>query len=53
MSVWRKGIIYFAVTNSAPSSDSAAKDMTNLMMVAMVITVTLNVDVGSFYERNM
>ena len=48
MSVWRKVIITFAVINSAPSSDSDAEDMTNLMMVAMVITGPLNVGEGSF-----
>ena len=53
MSVWPKGIISFAVMNSAPISDSAAEDMMNSMMVAMVGTGPLNVGVGSFSERNM
>ena len=53
MSVWRKGIIYFAVMNSVPISDSSDEDMTNLMMVAMVKTGPLNVGKGSFSERNM
>ena len=53
MSVWRKVIISFALTNSAPRFDSAAEDMKNLMMVAMVRTGPLKVGKGSFSERNM
>ena len=53
MNVWRKGIIYLAVIKSAPSSDSASKDMTNFMIVAMVRTGTLNAGKGSFYDRKM
>ena len=51
MNVWRKGIIYLAVIKSAPSSDSASKDMTNFMIVAMVRTGTLNAGKESFTER--
>ena len=51
MSVWRKVVIPFAVINSAPRSDSAAKDMMNLMIVVMVRTGPLNTGEGSFYER--
>ena len=43
MSVWRKVIIYFAVMNSTPKYDSAAEDMKNLMMAAMVRNGPLNV----------
>ena len=53
MSVWHKLIISFAVMNSAPRSDSAAEDMTNLMMVVMVRTGPLNLGLGSFSEINM
>ena len=53
MGLWRKGIIYFAVMNNVPRSDSAAKDMKNLMMVAMVRTGPLNSGEGSFSEINM
>ena len=51
MSVWRKVIISLAVMKSAPSSDSAAEDMTNLMIMAVVRTGLLNAGEGSFYER--
>ena len=37
----------------APSSDSAAEEMTNLMIVAMVRTDPLNAGEGSFSERNV
>ena len=53
MSVWRKLINSFTVMNSAPSSDSADEDMTNLMIVVMVRTGPLNAGEGSFYERNV
>ena len=53
ISVWSKGNIAFAVMNSATRSDSASEDMTNLMMVAMVRVVPLNVGMGSFYEINV
>ena len=53
MSVWPKGIISFAVMNSAPRYDSAAEDMISLMIVVMVRTGPLKVVVGSFYDRNM
>ena len=43
----------FAVFNISPSFDLDAEDMTNLMIVAMVITGTLNVGEESFYEKNM
>ena len=39
--------------NSAPRSDSAVEDMTNLMIVDMVRTSPLNAGYGSFSERNM
>ena len=52
MSVWLKGIISFAVMNSAHSSDSAAEDMTNLMIVAMVRTSPLNEGKRYSSERN-
>ena len=53
MVVWRKGIISFAVTNSAPSSDSDAKYMKNLIMEEMVRIGPLNEVKGLFYERSM
>ena len=53
MIVFSTGIISFAVMNIAPRSDSAAEDMTNLVMVAMVRTSPLNAGKGSFSERNM
>ena len=37
----------------ATRSDSAAKDMKNLMMVTMIKTGPLNIGVGLFYGRNM
>ena len=51
--VWRKGIIYLAVMKRAPSSDSAAEDMTNLMIWAMVRMAPLERGKGSFSDRKM
>ena len=53
MSFWDKGIISLAVMKRAPISDSASEDMTNLIIVAMVRTGTLNAGKGSFYDRKI
>ena len=52
MSVWRIGIIFFAVINSAAISASAADAMTVLIISAIVNTGPLSFGLGSFYERN-
>ena len=51
MRVWRWGTILCAAMNNAASSASAAKAMTNLMIVAMVNTAPLKRGIGSSSER--
>ena len=53
MSLWRSGIIFFAVINSAAISASAANAITVLIICAIVNTGPLSFGFGSFYERNI
>ena len=53
MSVWRSGIIFFAVINSAAISASAANAITVLIICEIVNTGPLSFGFGSFYERNI
>ena len=50
---WRMGTISLAVMYSAPSSASAAEDMTNLMIWAIVRIGLFHSGVGSFYDKNI
>ena len=53
MSIWRRGTISLAVMKRAASSDSAADDVTNLIICAIVRTGPLNFGKGSFSDRKM
>ena len=53
MSVWRSGIIFFAMINSAAISASAADAITVLIICEIVKTCPLSFGFGSFYERNI
>ena len=53
INVWRMGTIYLAVMYSAPSSASAAEDMTNLMIREIVRIAPFHSGVGSFYDKNV
>ena len=53
MSVWRSGIIFFAVINSAAIYASAADAITVLIIFAIVKTGPLSFGLGSFSERNI
>ena len=49
---WRMGTISLAVMYSAPSSASAAEDMTNLMIWAILRIGPFHLGVGSFSDKN-
>ena len=53
MSVWRSGIIFFAVINSAAISASAAGAITVLIICGIFKTYPLSFGSGSFSERNI
>ena len=53
INVWQMGTIYLSLMYSAPSSASAADDITNLMILAIVRTALFHSDVGSFSDKNM
>ena len=53
MSVWRSGIIFSAVINSAAIYASAADAITVLIICAIVNTGPLSFGLGSFSERNI
>ena len=53
INVWRMGTISFAVMYSTPSSASAAEDMTNLMIWAIVRIGPFHLDVGTFSDKNI
>ena len=53
MIVWRSGIIFFAVINSAAIYASAADATTVLIICAIVNIGPLSFGFGSFYERNI
>ena len=44
---------FLAVTNKDANSASAADDMTNLIMCAIVSTAPLKAVIGTLYERHM
>ena len=49
INVWQMGNIYLAIMYSAPSSSSAAEDMTNLMIWAIVRIGPFHLGVGAFF----
>ena len=51
--VWKNGIMFLAVMKSPASLDSAAEDMTNLMIWASVITGPLSQGIGLSSDRKM
>ena len=53
INVWRMGTISLAVMYSAPSSDSAAEDITNLMIWEIVRIALFHLGVGLFSDKNM
>ena len=53
MSVWRSGIIFFALINSTAISATAADAITVLIICAIVKTGPLSFGLGSFSERNI
>ena len=53
INVWRMGTIYLAVMYIAPSSDSAAEDITNLMIWEIMRIDPFHLGVGSFSDKNM
>ena len=53
INVCRMGTIYLAVMYIAPSSASAAEDITNLMIWAILRIAPFHSGVGVFYDKNM
>ena len=53
INVWRMGTISLAIIYSAPSSASAAEDITNLMIWEIVRIAPFDLGVGSFSDKNM
>ena len=53
INVWRMGNISLDVMYSAPSSASAAEDMINLMIWALMRIGPFHLGAGSFLDRNM
>ena len=53
MSVWRSGIIFFALMDSAAISASAADAIDILIICSIVKTGPLSFVLGSFSERNI
>ena len=53
MSVWRSGIIFFAVINNAASYASAADAITVLIICVIIKIGPLIFGLGSFSERNI
>ena len=53
INVWWMGTISLAVMFSAPSSSSAAENMTNLMIWAIVRIGLFHLGVGSFSYKNI
>ena len=53
MSVWRSGVIFFAVINSAAISAYAADAITVLIICAIVNIGPLSFGFGSFSESNI
>ena len=53
INVWRMGTISLAIMYSAPSSASAAEDITNLMIWAIVRIAQFQSGFGSFSDENM
>ena len=51
MNVWRTGTIYLAVMYSTPSSDSAAEDITNVMIWAIVRVSLFHLGIGYFSNK--
>ena len=53
INVWQMGNIYLAVMYSASSSASAAEDMINLMIWAIMRIGPFHLGVGLFSDKNM
>ena len=53
INVWQTGIISLAVMYSAPSSASAADEMTNLMIWEIVRIAPFHLGVGSFSDKKI
>ena len=53
MNVWQMGIIFLAIMYIAPSFASAAEDITNMMIWAIVRISPFHLGVGSFSDKNM
>ena len=53
INAWRMGTISLAVIYRAPSSDSAAEDIKNLMIWAIVRISPFHLGVGLFSDKNV
>ena len=53
INVWLMGTIYLDLMYSAPSSASAAEDITNLMIREIARIAPFHLVVGSFSDKNM